>query len=571
METKGHRLAVLLLLAACAQADFEEPPQPVSSLRSFAEGETRLPCRYRAEGEEKVVQVTWYKELPDGSKDQIITAHFTDGQTEFGRYSGRVRFQSGTPTVDSTLLIPSTEDSDQGSYTCHISTFPNGNFERQMTLTVWVLPISSLDPVLLVEGQSFRVAASCRAVGRPAPRLSWDTDLPGQSQNRSKEGGSVSSYYSLHPLRGMNGKKLDCLVWHPGLQQPRRIPNRLVVQYPPDATISAETRDWVVGLERAELLCGSGGQPKPQSVTWTRRRGGALPDGASAIGGKLVFVRALRLNDSGVYECLVRNDVGEGRTEYTLTVKETSRQEVSVNNMLLIIIGASAGALVLVLVLIVLLVNRHHRNKNKKLELELSEKTEEIQSFSRQASFRRLNSVSTDPRLHPEDYAVLRVDSRMKSSQMSLERPASTVSGRWGPPAGVEVDELGRPVVWRVGGDGTRGAGRDGEEVEERRRRVESFLKDSNMSLARQDDGVGPREPHLGHLTEVEDWGPAQPVAEGHGDAGDKDDDEEEEEDDSGSYQLSKALNNHFYSSGGFLRPKPHSNAILLHPRGQII
>lgn len=57
------------------------------------------------------------------------------------------------------------------------------------------------------------------------------------------------------------------------------------------------------------------------------------------------------------------------------------------------------------------------------------------------------------------------------------------MSGRWGPPAGVEVDELGRPVVWR--GDGTRGAGRDGEEVEERRRRVESFLKDSNMSLVR--------------------------------------------------------------------------------------
>lgn len=54
---------------------------------------------------------------------------------------------------------------------------------------------------------------------------------------------------------------------------------------------------------------------------------------------------------------------------------ETSRQEVSVNNMLLIIIGASAGALVLVLVLIVLLVNRHHRNKHKKLEFELSEKT----------------------------------------------------------------------------------------------------------------------------------------------------------------------------------------------------
>ncbi|KAM8851021.1 nectin-4 isoform 2-T2 [Spinachia spinachia] len=561
MMLKGQRLVVLLLLSACAQADFVEPPEPVSSLRSFAESETRLPCLYQVEVEQKVVQVTWYKELPDGSKDQIITAHFLSGQTEFGRYSGRVRFESGSPTVNSALLIPSTEDSDEGSYTCHISTFPNGNFERQIALTVWVLPISSLDPVLLVEGQSFRVAASCRAVGHPAPRLSWDTDLPGQSQNRSKGGGSVSSYFSLHPLRAMNGKKLDCLVWHPGLQQPRRIPNRLVVQYPPDATISAETGDWFVGLEEAELVCGSGGHPKPQNVTWTRR-GGSLPETASVVGEKLVFGRALRLNDSGVYECLVRNDVGEGKTEYMLTVKETSQREGSVDNLLLIIIGASAGALLLVLVLVLLLVNRHHRRKNKKLEMELSEKTEEIQSFSRQASFRRLNSVSTDPRLHPEDYALLRVDSRMKNSQMSLERPAST-------------DELGRPVVWHEAGDGTRGPERDGEK-EERRRRVELYLKDSNMSLARQDEGVGPREPHLGHLMEgepplAEDWGPAQQVAERREEEAQEEEAEDDDDEDSGSYQLSEALNNHFYSSGGVLRPRPHSNAILLHPRGQII
>ena len=45
------------------------------------------------------------------------------------------------------------------------------------------------------------------------------------------------------------------------------------------------------------------------------------------------------------------------------------------DNMMLIIIGASAGALVLVLVLVVLLVNRYHRHRNKKLEKELSEKT----------------------------------------------------------------------------------------------------------------------------------------------------------------------------------------------------
>ncbi|XP_049889705.1 nectin-4 isoform X2 [Epinephelus moara] len=578
MELTGQRAkcVALLLLAVCVQGDFVEPPQPHTSLRSFAESQTRLPCHYQVGEGQKVVQVTWHKELPDGSKDQIITAHFMDGHTEFGRYSGRVRFESGSPTVNSALLIPSTEESDEGSYTCHISTFPNGNFERRITLTVWILPISSLEPVILVEGQSFGVAASCRAVGRPPPRLSWDTDLPGQSQNRTNEGGSVSSYYSLHPLRSMNGKKLDCLVWHPGLQQPRRLSNPLVVQYPPDATISAGTGDWFVGLEKAELVCNSGGHPKPRNVTWTRK-GGALPDGTSVVGGKLIFGRALRLNDSGVYECVVKNNVGVGKTDYMLTVTETSQRkgESNMDNLMLIIIGAAAGTLVLILVIVVLLVNRHHRRKNKKLEMELSEKTEEIQSFSRQASFRRLNSVSTDPRVQPEDYALLRVDSRMKNSEISLERPSykgsqSTLGGKWGPPGGVEVDELGRPVVWHDSRESRRGAEMDGEK-EERRRRVESYLKSSNMSLdsglpsslvplkAQQDEGVGPRDPEPGHLREG-DSPRGESVAEGH-----------EDDEDSSSYQISEALTNHFYYSNGILRPRPHSNAILLHPRGQVI
>ncbi|KAM3604700.1 uncharacterized protein V6R79_015067 [Siganus canaliculatus] len=577
MELTGQRvtcLALLLAMAVAVRSMFVEPSQSAISLRSMADSETRLPCHYQVQEGEHVVQVTWFKELPDGSYDQIITAHFVDGHTEFGRYSGRVRFESGSPTENSALLIPSTEESDEGSYTCRITTFPNGNFETHITLTVWILPISSLDPVVLVEGQSFRVAASCRAVGRPPPRLSWDTDLPGQFQNRSKEGGSVSSFYSLHPLRSMNGKKLDCLVWHPGLEQPRRISNHLIVQYPPDATVFTATEDWYVGLDNAEVVCSSKGNPPPHNITWTWR-GGALPDGASVVEGKLVFRRPLRLNDSGIYECVVINSVGVGKTEYTLTITEKSvhTDGPPIDNQLLIIICASAGALVMILVIVVLLVNRHHRHKNKKLERELNVKTEEINTLSRQASFRRLNSSSTDPRVQAEDYALLRVDSRMKNSQMSLERPIykgsqSTLGGRWHPPGGVEVDELGRPVVWPDGSESLRGTETE-REMEERRKRVESYLKSSNMSLdsglpsslvpvkAQQDDSSGPRDPDLGHPAGGDS---PQSVAEEH-----------EDEDDNSSFQISEALNNHFYYSNGVLRPRPHSNAILLHPRGQII
>ncbi|XP_061775571.1 nectin-4-like isoform X3 [Nerophis ophidion] len=556
-------LSRVVLYVACAQGVFIEPLKSVTWQRSMAESPTRLPCRYQPSASEKVVQVTWYKELQGSTKDQISTAHFTDGHTEFGRYSGRVRFESSSPTINSALLIPNTEESDDGTYICQVSTFPNGNFERRITLTVWILPIASLEPVVLTEGQPFSVAASCRAVGRPLPALSWDTDLPGLAQNRTNEGGSVSSYYSLHPLRSMNGKRLDCLVQHPALERPRRISNQLVVHY---AVISASTDDWFAGLEQAMLDCDvGGGFPAPQNITWMRR-GETLPDGVLVVGGSLTFERGLRLNDSGLYECVVTNSVGAAKAEYLMTVTEKShRKETSLSdNLLLIIIGASATAVVLVLVVTVLLVVRRHQRRNKKLKMELSEKKEEINNLSRQNSFRRLPSVSSDPRA--EDYSLLRSDSRIKNSQISLERAnykgsMSTLGGRWVPVVGMEADLKGRPVVWIDG------------EKEVQRRRAGSYLKSSNMSLVldsglplsqlplrdQPDDIVGPRE--VTAPSQVEDWNSSQLTPPG----------ELEDEEDGGAYRLSEALTNHFYYSNGVLRPKPHANGILLHPHSQVI
>ncbi|XP_059913988.1 LOW QUALITY PROTEIN: nectin-4 [Gadus macrocephalus] len=598
IPTSGQGSALLTLLSAIgvlvvSESGFVEPPEPVFALLSLAEDKTRLPCRYVVEAGEKVVQVTWYKELTDGSREptdgsreQIITAHFSEGHTEFGRYSGRVRFEHGVPTEDSALLIPHTEESDEGSYTCRVTTFPSGNFERSVALTVWVLPISSLEPVALVEGEPYGVAASCRAVGRPAPTLSWDTELPGKPLGRASEGGAVSSHFSLHPLRSMNGQRLDCLVAHPALKQPRRHAHRLLVQYPPDAAISSGVKEWVDGAQNAELTCSSGGNPEPGNVTWTRK-GGALPDGVTVIGGKLVFGRPIRMNDSGTYECVTKNTVGAATTEITLDIAGQSRQseEEGKHNLMLTIVGAAAGGLVLVMVLVILLVNHHHRRKNRKLALELNERTEEMNTLSRTASGRRLNS--------PDDYALLRVDSRIKSSQASLQdRPIykgsqSTLGGRWGPGPDVEVDELGRPVLWSDSRDGLRRTEADGEK-EERRRRVESYLKNSNMSLDSglpsslvpmkppPDDGLGPREQEPGSPageagTPMEpDWEPHQATPEGE-EEGEEGEQGEEGDSSSSSFQISEALTNHFYYSNGVLRPKPHSNAILLHPRGQVI
>lgn len=70
--------------------------------------------------------------------------HFLFCVSEFGHYAGRVRFESNSPMENSALLIPITEVSDEGRYTCRISTFPKGNFERSITLIVWSMSFPPL-------------------------------------------------------------------------------------------------------------------------------------------------------------------------------------------------------------------------------------------------------------------------------------------------------------------------------------------------------------------------------------------------------------------------------------------
>ncbi|XP_041820516.1 nectin-4 isoform X2 [Chelmon rostratus] len=482
LETVSLRLCVLWIFVAVIRGDFVDIPAN-NPMRSLAEEETVLPCLYQPDADTVVVQVTWYKEKPDATKEQIITAHHDSGQTAFGTWSRRVRFKNSDPTVDSSLVIMSTEVSDEGKYICHISTFPSGNFDREMSLIVWTIPISSLDPVILVEGQSYGQAASCRSVARPPPRLSWDTDLNGQSINRSSDNGAVSSHYSLYPLRNMNGKKLDCLVWHPTFQGPRRLRHNLVVHFPPYAEVSGYNGDWSVGLENAALRCVSGGNPKPQSFTWIRM-GGELPEGVIPHpNGTLAFGRPLRLSDGGTYQCLAKNEVGVGKAEVEIGVAETPGQHKMEENMLMIIVGSVAGGLLILMLVIVITITCHHKRRNKKLERELTERKEEISTLSRQASFRRMNSISTDPRGVMEEHIPLRVEGTIRTSLSSLGEQAhcrdsrSTISGGRG---GVAFDSLGRPLLHN---NSRRGRDRLLDRDEENRLRVETYVRNSMISL----------------------------------------------------------------------------------------
>lgn len=484
LNTLSLCLCVLQICVWVIHGEFVDLPSK-DPIRALAEEETVLPCRYKPNDDEVIVQVTWYKEDSDANKEQIITAHHVNGQTAFGSWSRHVRFKSSDPTIDSSLVIMSTEVSDEGKYVCHISTFPSGNFDTEVSLIVWTVPISSLDPVILVEGQSYRQAAACRAVARPPPHLSWDTELNGQSTNRSIDNRAVSSLYSLHPLRSMNGKKLDCLVWHPTLASPRRLKNRLVVHFPPHAEVTGFNGDWFSGMENAALRCVSGGNPKPQSFTWSRN-GGELPEGAVSFpkNGTLVFRRPLTVSDGGTYQCVAENEVGAGKADKEISVTDLGERKTVLEDMLMLIVGGVAGGLLILMLIVVIGVTCHHKRKNKKLKRELTERKEEISTLSRQASFRRMNSVSTDVRGTTEENIPLRVEGTVRTSLSSLGEQAycrdsrSTISGGRG--GGGAFDYLGRPVLHN---NSRRGRDRLLDRDEENRLRVETYVRNSTISL----------------------------------------------------------------------------------------
>ena len=78
----------LCVVVAEIHGDFVDSPP--KSLRSLAEEDTFLPCQYQPTDDNKVVQVTWYRQLSDATKDQIITVHHKNGQT--GAHSNKQIF-----------------------------------------------------------------------------------------------------------------------------------------------------------------------------------------------------------------------------------------------------------------------------------------------------------------------------------------------------------------------------------------------------------------------------------------------------------------------------------------------
>ncbi|EMP42370.1 Poliovirus receptor-related protein 4 [Chelonia mydas] len=162
-----------------------------------------LPCRYQAQEGEKVVQVTWLKQGPEGQNVEIAVLNLEYGEHIQEPYVGRVLRQAPGPLEDGAIVLKNAVQADEGAYECRLITFPSGNFEGSMTLSVLVRPLPTLNPgPPLEEGQGRTLAASCTAEGNPMPTVTWETQVRGTNSTRHSShprSASVTSEFFLVP------------------------------------------------------------------------------------------------------------------------------------------------------------------------------------------------------------------------------------------------------------------------------------------------------------------------------------------------------------------------------------
>ncbi|XP_066062624.1 nectin-4 [Chamaea fasciata] len=530
-------LLLLTFLLALTGGGRVEVPRSVTAVLGQ---DVVLPCRYRAQEQEQVVQVTWLKRGPAGAPPaEVAVLNPQHGEHVLEPFAGRVLRHGHGDLDDGDILLRNAVQGDEGDYECHLITFPMGNFEGRLTLRVLVPPLPILNPgPPLEEGQGRTLAASCTAEGSPVPSVRWETDVRGTNATRRSahaRSASVTSEFFLVPGRSMNGKSLTCVVAHPGLRHEKRITHLLSVAYLSDASVLGHTAEWQEGMEGAALTCLGDGNPPP-TYNWTRVDA-PLPAGVRAKGDTLLFQRPLAVADAGDYVCRVSNRVAAKEARANVSIRgratEDTVRRVDLVSASVVVVGVIAAVLLCVLVIVVVVMTLYHKRKTQRI----SEKYEEELTLTRENSIRRLHSShSSDPRAQLEETLQLRTESRQGSLR----------------------------------GDSLRGDSLRGDSLRGDSLRGDS-LRGTSICSAMSEEPEGRSYSTLSTVREIETQTdvpvvpvvPAVPPAPGGKEA-------EEEEGGGGGDPIKQAMT-HFVQENGMLQAKPSSNGIYINGRGHLV
>ncbi|XP_062894191.1 nectin cell adhesion molecule 1b isoform X2 [Mobula hypostoma] len=377
--------ARLLLLAAVLPVFQAQTVTVDDSLSGFIGTSVVLQCTFvNNDPKIKITQVTWQK-ATNGSKQNIAIFHPSMGVSVLPPYQDRVSFQNRSLN-DATIELSRLELMDEGVYICEFATFPTGNRESQVNLTVFARPVNDaeLTPHTIIakadHPRKIVVATCTSANGKPPGVITWETKVGGETvikEFRNQNGTStVTSQFLLVPSREAHRQPLTCVV---NYQMDRTTKVLMLnVQYEPEVTVEGFDGNWYLNRENVRLTCKADGNPPATKYNW-KMLNGSLPLNVEHQNTTLLFKGAVTYDLAGTYVCEATNAIGtrSGLVEVNITespqilpsdipsVSESLDGSKSGGNTLMIAAIVGGTVLIVIIAVIVFIVLRKRQQTFK--------------------------------------------------------------------------------------------------------------------------------------------------------------------------------------------------------------
>ncbi|XP_051956470.1 nectin-1-like isoform X1 [Xyrauchen texanus] len=305
-----------------------------SSKSGFVGSQIELRCQFvNSNPPVKISQVTWQK-LVNGTKQNVAIANPALGVSVLPPFKERVRFKNPavrqrTPSLeDTTIVFNKLRLSDESTYICEYTTFPAGNRENMVNLTVYARPMIQMGlstPSIVAGSKDLKmIVATCvSANGKPPGVITWETDLDGESNNqeiRNLDGTvTVRSDYLVVPSREIHQQLLTCVSTYNDEQYTESV--TLNIQYEPEVIIEGFDGNWYLNRENVQLTCLADANPPISLFQW-RYLNGSLPSTAEVREDVLMFKGPVTYDITGKYICDASNSIGTGSASIEVTVTE---------------------------------------------------------------------------------------------------------------------------------------------------------------------------------------------------------------------------------------------------------
>ncbi|XP_062289734.1 nectin cell adhesion molecule 1a [Scomber scombrus] len=336
-----------------------------------------LRCRFiNSSPPVKISQVTWQK-LVNGTKQNVAIANPSLGVSVAPPYRDRVTFKNAavrrrTPTLDdTTITFSSLRLSDEATYICEYTTFPAGNRENKVNLTVYVRPTTQMSlssPTLVARASNLKtpVATCISANGKPPGTIRWETRVPGEVTTREYKNSdgtfTIQSDYILVPSKDTHKETLTCVTTYNEEVYTDSV--TLDIQYEPDVSVEGFDGNWYLNRENVQLSCQADANPAVSLYQW-RVTNGSIPSSAEIRDNVLTFKGPVTYELQGTYVCDATNSIGTRSASVEIGIIEKPLPQIATGDVISVVaLLLAAGVLMGITITVLVLKIRSRKNES---------------------------------------------------------------------------------------------------------------------------------------------------------------------------------------------------------------